>query len=383
MSDIWRLGDLPFVINANPTPSNHPLPDVLPFSVTFDRKTGLIRQAKDELVEKILTKAYEEGSMLSGFMDESGLGRKYADDFLRFMGDVLGEERLGRSKVLEIGCGTGYMLSRLQALGAEVVGIEPGLQRLRGGEEYGVTVIDDFFPTQGIRDYAPFHLIVQYAVLEHIEQVPEFLNSQRNILGGEGLIAVAVPDCEPYIARGDISMFIHEHYSYCTQNTLCRLLLSNGFQPIAMQKARFGGSVYCIAKQSGCEESVANNQLEWDPTEFSRLVNQAKANIQKFKEAVCSWQADNGVVGIYCPGRALNALFQSNIAHELRFFDDNKLLHGKYFPGFPISIESFDELKRRPVSNMLVMSDTFGQDIAEKVRKVPNVDVHIFSELFA
>ena len=117
MSNIWRLGDLPFVINANPTPSNHPLPDVLPFSVTFDRKTGLIRQAKDELVEKMLAKAYEEGSMLSGFMDESGLGRKYADDFLRFMGDVLGEERLGRSKVLEIGCGTGYMLSRLQALG--------------------------------------------------------------------------------------------------------------------------------------------------------------------------------------------------------------------------------------------------------------------------
>ena len=58
------------------------------------------------------------------------------------------------------------------------------------------------------------------------------------------------------------------------------------------------------------------------------FVKGAKKNIQRFKEAILSWQAEAGAVGIYCPARAMNTLFKANIKNDLRFFDDNTLLHG-------------------------------------------------------
>ena len=84
--DSWKIPSLPFVWSALTSPENgNGLPDSLPFELGFDGKTGLITQKHNESVESALEFAYRQGSMLSGLMDEDGIGQNYAEDFLSFI----------------------------------------------------------------------------------------------------------------------------------------------------------------------------------------------------------------------------------------------------------------------------------------------------------
>lgn len=62
-------------------------------------------------------------------MDDNGIGKLYADDFIKYIHE---EENIAGKKILEIGCGTGYLLYELQKEGAEVLGIEPGTYGIKG-----------------------------------------------------------------------------------------------------------------------------------------------------------------------------------------------------------------------------------------------------------
>src|SRR5271157_4191320 len=122
----WEIGSLPFVFKPLPEPTNGgDIPDFLPFSLDVDENTGTLIQSKNAYVEQILSKAYAKGSEISGMMDDHGIGELYAQDFIRFLTEQFHRETFEKLKILEIGCGTGYLLSRLKQRGAEVLGIEP------------------------------------------------------------------------------------------------------------------------------------------------------------------------------------------------------------------------------------------------------------------
>jgi hypothetical protein len=106
---LYNFKELPFYFTTSPVPSNRNLPNALPFSIGYDERTGRIVQCPNRLVSETLEKAYKEGSLVTGYMDEDGIGRNYADDFLDFIISEIGSETLCTSRILEIGCGTGYL----------------------------------------------------------------------------------------------------------------------------------------------------------------------------------------------------------------------------------------------------------------------------------
>ena len=74
-------------------------------------------------------------------------------------------------------------------------------------------------------------------------------------------------------------------------------------------------------------------------------------------------------LGVYVPGRFVNAIGISQIPPQaIRFFDDDPSLLGTYYPGIPIRIESRDDLLRSPTDSVLVMSRTFGPNLAKQLR---------------
>ena len=137
----WLVGDLPLVITCGQTPSNAALrlPDALPFTLEVDPLSGTIRQQRSAAVEQALRAGYGEGAVISGSMDDAGLGQRYAGDFLAYVERVI--PSLDGKRILEIGCGTGYLLSLLRDRGATVVGIEPGPQGKVGAQRFGVRVV--------------------------------------------------------------------------------------------------------------------------------------------------------------------------------------------------------------------------------------------------
>ena len=239
---IADLGLIPFYVGAQSRPTNPGLPDVLPFVIGVDRELNRVIQMPNATVQKHLVEAYRRTSQIGTPMAQTGLGRRYCDDFESFICKSQSASTLEGKKVLEIGCGTGYLLTRLKSAGADVVGIDPGGRSGRYAKEAGIPIIHAPFESRAFR--RDFDLIVHYGVLEHVQEPDRFIRSQLDILKPGGSIVLAVPDCHELLLRGDLSIFAHEHWSYFTRDSLHALASTVGVEVIAYERAGVGGAIY-------------------------------------------------------------------------------------------------------------------------------------------
>ena len=195
--NFWNIASLPFVWSPLQQPTNgEELPDKLPFELGYNSQTGLIVQKLNDEVKLALVTAYAKGSVLSGLMDEGGNGQQYAEDFLSFICRAASTQNLSGLRVLEIGCGNGYLLKCMHDRGAEVLGVEPGMHGQNGARKWGVPIVHGTFPSSEIQGH--FDLVVAFGVLEHVKDPQAFLSSIKPNLAPNGLAIVAVPDIEPF-----------------------------------------------------------------------------------------------------------------------------------------------------------------------------------------
>ena len=204
-------------------------------------------------------------------------------------------------------------------------------------------------------------------VLEHLPDPGAFLRDIHRQLAPQGVAILAVPDCQPYLQSGDLSCLIHEHWSYFTAGSLRRVVEGAGLSAEVIP-AGFGGCLYCVARPGGAGPSPSR------PCEPLAQYRQRSFLVLQRLESVLKAALERGQeVGIYAAGRMLNALalLGEPLAGMpgLRFFDDNGLLHGMYFPGWPIPIENGADYERRPPGLTIVASRSFGQQIMARLLK--------------
>lgn len=369
---IWDVGKLPFIYTPIKSPTNgNDLPDFLMFSLSVDPETGMLRQVIKKPVSAALSKAYIKGSMISGMMDESGIGRQYADDFLAFLINSFKTNNFKGKRILEIGCGTGYLLYRLKLLGADVLGVEPGPQGQYGTQKFMIPIINEFFPSAKIN--GTFDLIILYGVLEHIKSPDSFISCLKKYLSNSGTVAMSVPNSKPYIKVGDISMLLHEHYRYFTKNTLFNVINQILNCDVNIKKSSFGSCLYAITKKKSLATVLNSSIVKQEIETALKYKSLAEEKINKIHNYLCKSANRTSTVGIYVPGRIVNALSlikDSVDLSKLRFFDDNELLQNTYYAGFNIQIESRKSLIASPPSEILIMSYSFGEKIREQLKTI-------------
>jgi len=199
--------------------------------------------------------------------------------------------------------------------------------------------------------------------LEHIIDPFAFLDSVNSILNVNGYLILAVPDCEPYLIYGDISFLIHEHWNYFTSKTLLSTLGFKGYSGSCIN-ARFGGSIYGCFKKGKQIQSRTENVL----STFKNKSNHANSQIS---DLLHSFNERGESIGIYVAARMINVLSLATNSllnkMNIRFFDDNELILGKYYPGFNIRIESYGDLIDEPVDKLIIASKSFGNKIRQKL----------------
>ncbi|MCD4742024.1 MAG: class I SAM-dependent methyltransferase [Desulfobacteraceae bacterium] len=364
---MWEVGDLPFFVKHLKEPHNlESFPNFLTFSLVLDPSSGTLMQSPDNVVIQALKKAYLHGSEISGIMDNFGIGKKYADDFIIFIKKSLKRKDFNGVKVLEIGCGYGYLLNRLKSYGAIVQGVEPGNHSLIGSKKFNIPIINDFFPTNELN--GAFDLILLYDLLEHIADPVLFLKELRNNLAENGSILLCVEDEEPYINYGDISFLFHEHFSYFIKETLQNTLNLSGYNDVNIIKSEFSSLLYASVRVG--QESENLNEIDIKKYEkFAKQFKNYAINVNtQIKNYIYDAINKSETIGIFVPGRIINVLSIVDCPlNNLRFFDDNPILHGTYFPGFNIPIESRESLINKPVDRLIIMSASFGKKIAEEL----------------
>jgi SAM-dependent methyltransferase len=383
MREIWDIPSLPFIFRPLGTPHNPAgVPDSMRFRLGVDPVTGRLVQLATEQLGTVLDRAYSEGSMVTGLIDEDGIGLQYAEDFLDHLSRTLGTDRLDGQHVLEVGCGTGYLLSRLHRWGAQVRGVDPGPQVEVGAARYGLPLDRGFFPAVDVG--GDYDLVVLYCLLEHLADPTALLRDVNCAVRSGGRIMVAVPDEEPYITSGEVSLLFHEHYSYFTARTLAATAHAAGARDVKISRSPFSNLLFM-----DYEPDVPAGR-RGDIDEDVRLALDFRAKAEEMVCAVSSRieaiQSVGGSTGIFVPSRAANLLAIRDGAWDgIRFFDDNHALIDTFYPGLPPVIEGRTALVESPPSAVLVMSLSFGDRIASSLRPLlpPDVEIVLLSDLLA
>jgi SAM-dependent methyltransferase len=379
----WDVGELPFIWTQFDNPEgDRDIPGRLPFKLELDLSTGVLKQFPDELTSSSLESAYEKGSVVAGVVDENIASKPYVDDFINFLYETTKSKTFQGLDILEIGCGTGYLLSLIKNLGGNVTGIEPGEHALAAKEKYGVELIRDFFPSPKIN--GKFDLIIMSIVLEHFVDPVSLLSTIHPFLKENGKLIISVPNEEPFLQAGDLSVLFHEHYSYFTDVTLENTLNQSGFKSIRRSNGEYSGLLLSEAI-SDPNVKIDSQLIEFGYNLAHNFKAKASQNIQYIELFISKILNENKTLGIYVPSRMLNFLSLLNIDYsKIRFFDDNASIYEKYFPGFPIKIENRSDLFAENTNVVLIFSKTFGDRIKSVLSEgLPSsVELVTWSDLF-
>jgi 2-polyprenyl-3-methyl-5-hydroxy-6-metoxy-1,4-benzoquinol methylase len=150
---------------------------------------------------------------------------------------TLSQQRVG--KLLDIGCGTGLFLARMQRLGWSVMGVEPDSTGARIAQEcYGLEVFqgtleDAHFPE------GTFDVVTMNHVIEHVHNPIVILSECWRVLKNGGIIVVTTPNIESLAHK----IFKHcwfdldppRHLYLYNPHTLARLFERAGFTSIQIR----------------------------------------------------------------------------------------------------------------------------------------------------
>jgi 2-polyprenyl-3-methyl-5-hydroxy-6-metoxy-1,4-benzoquinol methylase len=156
--------------------------------------------------------------------------------------------------ILDLGAGPGYLCRVATDLGWDAFGIETSDKARRIGTEFlGVRYTD-------VKDvkHESFDCITCYHVLEHISQPSDFISQLSSMLKPGGVIAVHVPHREPLsslmrnrlnlLKRNGVerlcALYVPEHISGFTQNSLLRAFALKGFQPLMVRTCGMWSKYY-------------------------------------------------------------------------------------------------------------------------------------------
>ncbi len=365
MAIYWRLKD-----NYSNIHSNIITNKTLKFY--YDDELMLIRQEIDEQLKLTLEYIYKEEFNVGYLQDEHTFSNSYGEDLMSFIESTLSNYRSIKT-ILEIGCGGCYVLGKLNNTGYEVIGVDPSPIAVKAGKDKKLTVINDFYPTK--KYSKKVDCIFHSDVLEHIDTPINFLKEQHEGLNNEGILIISVPDCTESIKIGDVSMALHQHVNYFTINSLKNIVESAGFEVLDIRKAGYGGSLYCSAIKK--EKSlVVNKKLDLEANLFFEKTN---SNILKFQNIIDKLLFEHKSIGFYMPLRAIPYIFTLTNTIEFRFFDDTKHWYNKYFDGVNTPIENFQDLEKKPVDVIFIMSLTFDHIITEKINKSSICNIKIIT----
>jgi 2-polyprenyl-3-methyl-5-hydroxy-6-metoxy-1,4-benzoquinol methylase len=201
------------------------------------------------------------------------------------------------ARVLDVGCGTGRLLSLLKTAGFQrVCGIDqsPAAAHI-AHTKYGVEVIEG-----SIFDYAGegFDCITACHVMEHIVDVGNFVGRLRSLLNKNGVLYLEVPDVHQFDrfvdpSRGEDWIYIRdlfthftpEHVNFFSTVSLRNLITRRGFEELFCESDPLGVVVSAWSPDSLMVDDKASEVLARYADASLELQKEALGVIQRLAES--------------------------------------------------------------------------------------------------
>lgn len=150
-------------------------------------------------------------------------------------------------KVLEIGCGNGFLLKMLADIGYDCVGLEPSPKAFQfAKEENNLKVINSFLEANTFEENT-FDVVIILDVLEHLYQPNEVMKLIYRVLKPEGIVLAVTGDVLSLNAKIWKSkwfyFFTWEHISFFSKSSLKQLFVKTNFHVLDVKTVSHSGSM--------------------------------------------------------------------------------------------------------------------------------------------
>lgn len=283
-----------------------------------------------------------------------------------------------KARILDIGCATGGLLYEFKKNGyGNLMGLDPSpVCAVIAKELYGVPVMTGALSemSDGI---GPFDLIILCAVLEHISHLRALMQQIRNLLSGEGVVYVEVPDVTKFPDSCDTAFqeFSVEHINFFSPISLVNLLKACGFEQVSLQQTvveqsagRITHDIKAVFKKGEvAPPSSLFRDMESRPA-LSAYIACSEEVERRILSIVNAWVDSGKPIIVWGAGThtqrllATSSLAKANI---LFFVDSNPTYQSKQLNGIPIIAPSDVKDKSEPI---LISSRDFQQEIIKVIR---------------
>ncbi|MEW6562284.1 MAG: class I SAM-dependent methyltransferase [Pseudomonadota bacterium] len=199
----------------------------------------------------------------------SSTSKSWLQHAARYCDQVISRFGLGPEHfVIEVAANDGYLLKNFVARNIPCLGVEPTDSTANAAEQLGVPILREFFGTQCAQQLARegrcADLILGNNVYAHVPDINDFTAGLRDVLNPEGVITLEFPHLMQLIELNQFDTVYHEHFSYLSLNTVCRLFERAGLRVFDVELLpTHGGSlrVYGCHTGSRHQEKAAVAEL--------------------------------------------------------------------------------------------------------------------------
>lgn len=308
--------------------------------------------------------------------------RRYAEDMRNRLGFTQ------ESFVIEVASNDGYLLKNFVAAGIPCLGIEPTASTAAAAEALGIPVLQEFFGEQLARRLAgegrQADLILGNNVYAHVPDINDFTAGLKAALKPGGTITLEFPHILRLIVQTQFDTIYHEHFSYLSLYTVCRIFAAVGLRVWDVEPLpTHGGSLRvfgCHADDARQEAPAVSAIVRAEEAAGLRerdTYRQFQARTEAIKHDLLRFfieQKRTGkTVAAYGAAAKGNTLLNfSGIRPDLLPFvcDAAASKQGKYLPGSRIPIVAPESLAERKPDYVLILPWNIAEEVQAQQQRI-------------
>jgi C-methyltransferase C-terminal domain len=221
-------------------------------------------------------------------------------------------------------------------------------------------------------------------VLAQVPDLNDFTEGMEILLAPNGVITLEFPHLEHLINENQFDTIYHEHFSYFSLVTICRLAEKHGLKVFDVEHLlTHGGSLRVYLCRAGAPYAVSaavNALLDHERAigfedirsyaRFSARVHQTKRQLMSFL-IQCKEQGAK-LCGYGAPGKGNTLLNYCGIGTDFLDFtvDRNPYKHGRYTPGMHIPIFPVSAIDDARPDYLLILPWNLKEEIVKQMRHV-------------
>lgn len=324
----------------------------------------------------------KEELYLKDYLYESSITRTANEHWTEFAETVSQKIDLKEnSLVVDIGSNDGTLLTKFQALGHQVLGIDPTPEATQIAIDRGVPTIQEFFNgrARGKAEeiFGKPNLIVGTNVFAHIHDLQDFFMEIMEFLKEDGVFVFESPYFGEFLKGMEYDTVYHQHLSYLSLKPVKKFVEAYGYEVFDVEERPLHGGVFRVYIARKGERTLSPNvavMLANETWEMASLEGFA-ARVKKLREELVTLILDLKLEGksiavVSTPAKGNTLLNYTGIGRYIDFATDkSKLKQGRFTPGTFIEVLSDEELVKRQPDFALILAWNFFPEICENVRK--------------